>query len=56
VDNGDHEKQDTANKSQQQTPFQGLDSNEQMAVGSPQGGSLRHESRVVQKAGPYILK
>ena len=37
-----------------QTPRRswGLDQNEQMAVGSPQGGPLRHEPQMVQKAGP----
>ena len=41
-----------------QTPgsSQGLDQNEQMAVGSPQGGPLCHEPQVVQKAGPYFLE
>ena len=31
---------------------QGLDQNEQMAVASPQGGPLRYEPQMVQKAGP----
>jgi len=30
----------------------GLAQNEQMAAGSPQGGPLRHEPQMVQKAGP----